>query len=1273
MGTDDTITLEINAFDYDDGDHSLAVTASDELNNTTTIELSLSLANAAKMEGYGVDAVICNGTVTVYSWKDGTQGALIGTGKTNNHGFYSLDLKVPKQPVLLKIQGGYYIEEASGRKVSLEGDQALYAVAYYPGEDLEIMITPWTTVAAGLAKYYVKKMGAENAITAATSALTGLIGVNVLETYPINITDPAGISSNLSDGHLYGFFTAALSSWTAQISEHNGLTAHTVYNSIALGQLMYNDIAYDGALNGYGITPSGFVGHFYMGSYALNAGNYRQMIGHHILKAADADYNQTGLEIVDLLDPAYIYSQRINALFDHEDPLPLDAQGPKAYQTEALGKYYSGKIRYPFKIKDPVGIESLSVDFDGDALDVDAPVETEAIVTVAIDTADYEDGVHTLTIVAEDKLGNESETKLSIKLNNTGILLNYTSAALTNKSPYILTGTYEETVGGDIQSLTVNGHDAAVNTSTCTWSYVAGLGHGYNDFEITATDDINNETTLEIEVVLDQISATIDTSAGHSEATFLYSDEAEEISWLEDKNIYYPVVFSFYNINLGSTSVTESALDGQKIPYFSFDPYDPPDNGSFTADEDLKVTLTYKINNIEKSSRTLYPISESNQYIIPMVLEYMHDDFASCSVDDIHTFVVTVTDEAGNKAVKSLTFKAFVNTPQLFLSSATKNSTVNVYAFDDAITGGRIATGKTDQYGQATIDLLTYERPLLIEITGGKYIEYGSGYTINIPDGKTLEAVIDFDQDDVSASVTPLTHAAVGCAQYFVRRGYTAADAVNAGNDSVSGIFSVDVLGTPLVDITDKNNAIEDITDEYRYSFILAGLSNWAHYVAQNNNEQNMRQYNSISLAQILRRDAGNDCRFNGGEKFGGVSVNQDVYKNQFADSVLAVIASEQNQTGLDAQDFVNIGVTAANSADEAVAFDILFANRASLINKEIYATDYSFSNSNGHRVLIKYTVPGTHSLAHKYFSAIKSHRVRETKTYKYRAAAWRLPTSRTKMYNGKVITVYENGPETELNDWKAITSYEIFKPDNPVQYPGFDPPFDFLEQQGRWETVIPKKSESRDFFWDSDTFPNNTTTPGYDAFLPATMDYVVKITKTGSRWRGNYRIAASGNYRYAWQVRLNTTLVAGPLPEQVKHYNTPPKIQRYATTTYETLSKSTNRSNFRKTFPFTDNRYVLTDLQSNPLGQLSSYYVIAENKKASVQHYVKLPNVTLYSSGSPGYTKQTFDQALSWTLQKDLNIVVVLGGDGMDQISQMPHYKISTDAAAVTYSLTKS
>ena len=376
--------------------------------------------------GYAADAAIEGGTVTAYSWKKGTKGFNFGSTETDENGYYEVPIKAESQPILLELTGGRYTEEASNRQITLDNDDVMFAVINYDGSEHEVMITPYTTLAKGLAEYYVSEgSGVEKAINDAMDEIIKVTDFNITEEYPINITMNKNESDYLSEGHAYGFLCAALSSWSAEISEENKSDIHSVFTGIYLTQLMYRDVVYDGSLNGYGIDSNNRPGNLLAGSIALDPQTYRLKIGQHIIKSAGAEYNRTGLTVFDVLEYAHDFSQKTSKLFDDADPLPLDDKGPTVIWTEPEDRLYRKTADYSFSIEDFVGTKSIAVSISGDPLATQFVTgSTAQDITVTINTEQYADGYHEVQVVASDMLGNVSSNKQEIYIDNSSTHLN---------------------------------------------------------------------------------------------------------------------------------------------------------------------------------------------------------------------------------------------------------------------------------------------------------------------------------------------------------------------------------------------------------------------------------------------------------------------------------------------------------------------------------------------------------------------------------------------------------------------------------------------------------------------------------------------------------------------------------------------------------------------------------------------------------------------------------------------------------------------------------
>ena len=107
------------------------------------------------VSGYGIDGIIINGDVAIYSY-NGARGELLAQSKTDAKGQFSAQIGNYSGPILIEVRNGYYVEEASGYRVELNVGDYLSAVTFYTagGSLSTVMVTPMTTLAASLAGYY---------------------------------------------------------------------------------------------------------------------------------------------------------------------------------------------------------------------------------------------------------------------------------------------------------------------------------------------------------------------------------------------------------------------------------------------------------------------------------------------------------------------------------------------------------------------------------------------------------------------------------------------------------------------------------------------------------------------------------------------------------------------------------------------------------------------------------------------------------------------------------------------------------------------------------------------------------------------------------------------------------------------------------------------------------------------------------------------------------------------------------------------------------------
>jgi hypothetical protein len=200
-----------------------------------------SIVNAT-MSGKAFNGTISQGTVSAYAISNGTMGAQLGSVATDAQGNFNLSMGSYSGPVMLRMSGGRYTDEATGNSMTMGSSDAMTAVM--PSVDgsnvTGMMITPLTSMAQARAQAMTGGMVDAN-ITSANTAVANYFMVNdILHTQPMNPSVTGSGSTATQDQRNCGISIAAMSQYA------NGLGMAVSYTFVTA---MMND-ASDGMMNG---------------------------------------------------------------------------------------------------------------------------------------------------------------------------------------------------------------------------------------------------------------------------------------------------------------------------------------------------------------------------------------------------------------------------------------------------------------------------------------------------------------------------------------------------------------------------------------------------------------------------------------------------------------------------------------------------------------------------------------------------------------------------------------------------------------------------------------------------------------------------------------------------------------------------------------------------------------------------------------------------------------------------------------------------------------
>jgi len=641
----------------------------------------------AGVKGFAVDAQITGGDVTVYSFKNGEKGEVLGTGTTDEQGFYQIDISAPDQAILIEVKNGSYIEEATETSVSLRGGQVLRALTFFKsGVPVDTMVTPFTSLAAGLSEYHIKSgVPIENALTQGATAITAMLGIDILTTVPLNITDVENQTTTLTPELIYGFWTAGISAWTAEAGEKNGTEPHEVWTSIAFAQIMYRDIKDDGFLDGKGVDPeSEAVVDLGFGLVSLDANTYRTELAQKMMFMVGSDQNQTGIRLDQALSRAEHLAATTHEMFGGLAPVPLDDEGPVITPFEAEGQYENATFDFKVIVSDAVGMKSVIIDIDGAEI---GQVADPSNPSFPINTELYEDGEYQVGVRAIDNLDNETYETFRINFANSGSQVNLLSPTWVNESPTLMSGNYIDN-GTGAQLITVDGIPADIDTENQTWSVevpLVPLEGGSAAFvrpvTLEITDTLGVKNTESIIMTMDTLAPKFEPVPQYSLATFIIDGDTfrDELSVANDSGV--AVRIETDDVSLGSTPILEGPLDNNDIPWIRLRGEDININGVFTPDNEITAEIQYSLDGTVLTPwRTLEAIvcgvctSDNYRFIIPLASEVLHQDWHLAAPDEEHLIEVKIKDKAGNTADYIFRFKAeFIPPAPLIVSKALRS------------------------------------------------------------------------------------------------------------------------------------------------------------------------------------------------------------------------------------------------------------------------------------------------------------------------------------------------------------------------------------------------------------------------------------------------------------------------------------------------------------------------------------------------------------------------------------------------------------------------
>lgn len=223
----------------------------------------------------------------------------------------------------------------------------------------------------------------------------------------------------------------------------------------------------------------------------------------------------------------------------------------------------------------------------------------------------------------------------------------------------------------------------------------------------------------------------------------------------------------------------------------------------------------------------------------------------------------------------------------------------------DGTKGGQIGTAMTDTQGNFSMNVGNHSGSLMLQMTGGSYIDEATGIMTTMGAGDMMTTVLPSmaaGENVTNIHMTPLTSMAQLMAQNMTG-GMTQANITQA-NSLMGQYFGVnDILHTRPMDPLTNGSGPISTQDQRNYGMSIAAMSQYARAIGMPN---------SSGMVTVMMNDA-SDGRMNGtmsgtqipmgGGMMAGNMMQSNAGTSGLADSMQAFMQSGQNHSGLTVQD----------------------------------------------------------------------------------------------------------------------------------------------------------------------------------------------------------------------------------------------------------------------------------------------------------------------------------------------------------------------------------
>ncbi len=231
--------------------------------------------------------------------------------------------------------------------------------------------------------------------------------------------------------------------------------------------------------------------------------------------------------------------------------------------------------------------------------------------------------------------------------------------------------------------------------------------------------------------------------------------------------------------------------------------------------------------------------------------------------------------------------------------------TVTVFAVTNGTIGTQLASGTTDSQGNFHISIGTYSGPVMLQLSGGTFMDEATGATKTLSPGDVMTAVtppVTSGATVTNIQVTPLTSMAQAMASNMAG-GMTGTN-IAAANTSVGNYFMVnDILHTQPMNPLTSGSSGTATQDMENYGMAIAAMSQSAKDMGMTSSSSMVTAMMNDASDGVMNGMMGNSPVVMGGMMAGSSMMTTTAGTSGLAMEMATFISSPMNKSGVTAQD----------------------------------------------------------------------------------------------------------------------------------------------------------------------------------------------------------------------------------------------------------------------------------------------------------------------------------------------------------------------------------